>query len=1428
MFRATETQLGIFLDWSANRRSLRYNVTGYCRLPVGIDDARLERAARETMAAHGVFRTRFAVQDGAVMQDFDGTAEIPFVRVTLADEAAVRAHVVASARPFDLLGGELIRFQLVTTVEAKYLTFDISHAIYDGTTHRILFDEISRRYEGEGEGVGGGVGVGEGATYADFAADEARSFETARYAEAAADHKARFAGVTATAPDDPFVPAGGVAAQGDRLTARATVDRTLVDDACRALDVTPNLFFMGVFARVLSAFSNERRVTFTTVNHGRRDAAFRRTFGACVKMVPVLGELKGDQPLADYLRSFKLHRAGVYPFTHAVRDLGLQQGFSFLYQVGTVESALTIGGERYPLTVMTAGGDSEMPALLLTADGEGGAAHYVASLSCVPGRYSQAFLDAFCALFVSTARNFAARPAACLGEIPTLAPDEIGALTALARGEDLAYDATKTFAALVAERAAEASGRTAVVDADSSLTYAELETRANAVAGELVANGVAPGSFVGLMLPRRNSFIVSLLGVQKCGAGYVPIDPDYPPDRIAYMLADSEANVLVTTRALFAGRTLDFKGKVVFYEDFEAGRSGIAPYQPSPSPSPSSPAYMIYTSGSTGRPKGVVVSQRAVRHLCAWFAADFELSPVSRVATHPSFSFDASVIDIFPALASGAELHIYSEEVRKNLPAIRDYIVAHGITGGTMSTQIGRTLLEVYPDLPLRYLMLGGEKLLPTGKTVARVANGYGPTEFCVCSSYQIVDPAAKGDIPIGRAVPGTSSFVLDRYGQLLPQGFAGELCLAGPQIADGYWHNPEKTAAAFVPNLVQVSSPSPREDDNSLLYRTGDRARYNDAGLLEYLGRIDGQVKLRGFRIEIGEVEHAAASFPGVTSVAAAVRDVAGESHLVLYYAAEAPVDETALRTRMAASLAAYMVPDYFVRLDALPLTPNGKINRAALDGALGDRPLPTSPSTYTEPRAGAEAEIAAAYAETLGRERFSATADFFLSGGTSLLGIKAVVALQKRGLDVQYGDLFKYKTPRDLAAFLSSTSASTSPSATFDYGAYDYAKIDALLAATGGDLFDGFATHPLGTVLLTGATGYLGIHVLRELLQKTSEKIVALVRRKGTATAERRLDSQYVYYFGERLSPALRERIVFVEGEITDPKLLAGRSGIAPYPIQTVINCAAVVKHFVADDAMDRVNVGGVENLIRWCAAARARLVHISTYSVGGTVGVASTACLTERALFVGQDSDNDYVRTKFLAERAVLAAVAEGRIRAKVMRLGNLMGRESDGEFQMNVGSNAFVNALKSYKAIGAFPLEELATRIEMSPIDRVAEAICLLATTPDEMVVFHPFNAYALDMGAVLSALVRRGYAVSWVSRADFAAHVESIRNDAERARELQGVLHYARRHLADQKMTPVDNAWTTTVLYRLGFHWKPAEDRYLANFFDMLDGLAVFG
>ena len=1398
----TENQRGIYADWMRNPETTQYNIPAAFRF-AGLDAAKLASAAEKAIAAHPALLGRFVEKDGEIVQARRDDFRIA-VPVKATDAEPDEAFLGSEMKPFAPDADVLCRATVYQSKASSTLFLDVHHTVFDGFSVGVFLGDLLKALKGEDP-------VPEAFTAFDAALDERDYLESESVDE---DDKwfARYLeDVESTKVETSASGADGRPGEAGRVKAR--VASAEIASRAREIGVTASDWFLTAFTELLKRVGREEKVSVNFVTAGRTNSDVAETVGMFVKTLPVRG-IAGAETFADAAR--KMHASVTdlidrerASFVRLSEKLGVRPEILFAFEGGIFElpEGCTLlspetGFAKAPLSVIVTPGKDDFELVF----------EYDRSL------YAERDMSMLLGMFAQLAQG-ACGKGRLLKEIPLLSDEEQAKVLAVSKGDALAYDATKTFVNLLNANVIARPFATAVVDAESSVTYGELGARSDALAAKLLELGVKPGGFVGLMLPRRLSFAVSLVAVQKCGCGYVPMDAEYPADRLAYMLENSEAAALVTTRELFEGRKIEFGGRVVFFEDeVEGRRSKVEQGKSLNLAKPETPAYMIYTSGSTGKPKGVVIPHRALRHMVAWAVESFGLRPGSKVVTHPSFSFDASVIDVFPTLAAGGELHVYGEEIRKDLPGMRYYIVKNGIEGGTMSTQIGMTLLDTYPDLPLRYMIVGGEKLMPISKTDVKIVNGYGPTEFTVCSSYQVVDQAAEGDIPIGRAVPGTSSLVVDRYGHLLPQGFAGELALAGPQIADGYWKLKEKTAAVFV------------EGSSGRMYRTGDLARYNDEGLLEYMGRLDFQVKLRGFRIEIGEIEHKAASFEGVKGVAAEVRDVAGAKHLVLYYGSERPLDEAALKAHLASSLTDYMVPDYFVRMDPMPLTPNGKINRKKLPSPSGEA---AAKAEYVEPANETERKIATAYGEILKVGKFGALDDFFASGGTSLVGIKAVVALQKAGLDVQYGDLFKYKTPRALACFLDpslrSSASAVQPSTSdlrpsFDYGDYDYAAIDKLLMATPTDLFGGFRRHSLGDVLLCGATGYLGIHVLRHLLESTDATVYALVRPKRGASPERRVNAQYVYYFGERVPKRFRERLAFVEGDITDGDLGAKLSSLT---IGTVVNCAALVKHYVADDLMDRINVGGVENLVALCSASGARLVHISTYSVGGLIRSDSAAVLDERHLYIGQDSDNDYVRTKFLAERAVLAAVAAGRLKGKVMRLGNLMGREADGEFQMNVGANAFVNSLKSYRALGAYPLDNLAGKIEMSPIDRVAEAVCLLATTPDAMCVFHPYNCYPLDMGAVIGAMNRRGFNVDCVSKEDFAASVDAMRNDPSRAAELQGVLHYAMHLLKGQRVAPAPNDWTTTVLYRLGFRWKPAEDGYLGRFFEMLDGLAVF-
>ena len=705
--------------------------------------------------------------------------------------------------------------------------------------------------------------------------------------------------------------------------------------------------------------------------------------------------------------------------------------------------------------------------------------------------------------------------------------------------------------------------------------------------------------------------------------------------------------------------------------------------------------------------------------------------------------------------------------------------------------------------------------------------NGYGPTECTIfTTTYELHE--YEQHIPIGKPLDNLQLFIMDTNGQRLPLGATGELWVSGPQVSRGYLNLPEKTAETFV------------EWNGKRCYRTGDIVRYLPDGNIQFVGRRDGQVKIRGFRIELKEVEAVIRQFEGIKDATVQAFDYPnGGKFIAAYIVSDQQIDVQALNAFIRERKPPYMVPAATMQIDVIPLNQNQKVNKRALPAPK----IQADDHDYVAPANDTEKLFADIFASVLSLDKVGATDNFFELGGTSLMVTRVIIEADKAGKHIAYADLFNHTTPRELAQLVNGEGANgeraNDETPDREITEFDYSAINELLQANRLETFKAGERQELGNVLLTGATGYLGIHVLKELIDSDAKTITCLVRGKSTEDAERRVRNLLFYYFSRRFDDLFGTRIFVVQGDVTSDFQSAITNHQSPITINTVFNCAANVKHFSKGTDIEDVNIGGAQRCVDFCLATGAALVHVSTTSTGGVwIGNQQSAItnhqspivpvLTERNIWFGQYLGNQYMHSKFLADRLILNAVATKGLRAKIMRVGNLAARSYDGEFQVNFSTNSYMGRIKIFNMLGCCPFDQYDNPTEFSPINETARAIVLLATTPKECTVFQPYNTHTRLLGNVLQVLDKLGTKMQFVEPEDFGMAIQQAALDPNKAPLLTTMLAY--RNIAHGQPTQIvdrNNAYTSQVLLRLGFQWTEPDNEYIGRMLTAISQLGFF-
>ncbi|WP_243110268.1 amino acid adenylation domain-containing protein [Ruminococcus sp. AM42-11] len=1386
----TNTQEGIFIECTANMGSTIYNIPYLLKLDKKVDLDKLAEAIDSTVAAHPYLKTRLFMSDeGEVLQKRNDA----FTYKTQIINGMNRETLV---RPYMLFNEQLFRFEIHRTCDGNYLFLDIHHIVADGTSLGIILNDINRAYSGEK------LEVEEYTSY-DLALDNRDALASDAYKNAENYYKSVFENAGGSIN---FYPDKSGAAPTAEMYHRETSEFSVQDVKafCKKHGITENVFFISAFGITLGKYNFRKDAVFTTIYHGRNDSRLSDTVGMLVKTLPVYCDFSGST--ADCLNAVQQQLINsmnndIYPFSQISHEFNIKADAMVIYQ-GDNFAFDNIGGEYAQEEPVQLNAAKAPVSISISIERN----KFVFEIEYRGDMYNEETIKYLADNLETTADGILREyePA----DIRLMFEEET-------KMEDDPSHAGKTFVDLFREAVAKYPDRPAVKDGMGELTYKELDHMSDYVAQKLTENGFGREKVAGILCGRTKEYAVAYIGVMKAGGAYVPLDPEYPQSRIEYMLKDSEAeNLLVIDR--YRSLVGFYDQNVISLDDVAAESKDFALSVELTAPKAENLAYMIYTSGSTGKPKGVMLEQRNLLNLIEYILMTRKLTPDDIVAEFASFCFDASVIDLFAPLTAGAVLYILPESIRKDAVAVGKFIKEEKITTATFPTQMGELVAELLDDAPsLKFVTLGGEKFKYYRDRTYQMINGYGPTENTVSSTEFWVDKQYD-NIPIGKSQRNIRSYIVDENMKRLPVGASGELCHAGRQIARGYHNLPEKTASVFVENPFSVC------DEDKRLYRTGDMVRMKGDGNIEYIGRIDSQVKIRGYRIELGEIEGALLKHDKVKNAAVIVIEKGGNKYITAYYTGEI-IPEDELKLFLNPLIPDYMMPSFFVHLEKMPVTPGGKIDKKAL-------PVPevttTASTAYVEPVTAVQIKLCEIFEKALGIEKVGIEDNFFELGGSSLTASKVAVMCLSKNISIVYADIFKYPTIRELSAIVDNSEAFENPQSENEFSSYNYNRIQSVISGNVEENVNQVTKEEIGDIMITGATGFLGIHVLKAYLDNYDGKVYCLVRKGKYESMEKRMMHMLMYYFDNPCQELFGERIICVDGDITSKEQV---EKFADYKFNTIINCAACVKHFAAGDVLEKINVHGVENLIEFCKNSGRRLIQISTVSVAGegSDGVPPMSrVFNENDLYIGQNITNEYIRTKFLAERAVLEAVSSG-LDGKVIRVGNLMSRNSDGEFQINFITNGFLRSLRGYEAVGKFPIGAMHEVTEFSPIDSTALAVLRLVQTDRRFTVFHACNSHHIYMADLIYAMRSHGFDIDIVSDEEFEAAVKEFAKNSDDSDVVSGLIAYTAHNENEIYTLDYSNRFTAQVLYRLDYKWPVTDDRYLESAIEALDRLAFF-
>lgn len=1377
----------------------------------------LSQAINKEIELQAGLRLQFCEIDGKPAQYVaDYTyQDIPVRVFNTKEDYAVFANDFAR-QPVKLTGGRMYEFCIVEVEGRSGFIVKASHLISDAWSFSLFAHEITSFYNtlATGEQI-----LENGCSYIDYIETEKQYLESEKYAN---DRKF-WAEKYSAMPEKSIIkysvsPISKLSS--DRFSCRLSeADTKAIDDFCGESGISQAVLFESAIMAYLARINEENTsVTIGIPVLNRSTKKEKSTVGMYISTMPLTVPVSRQMTAAELCEEItsahrEIFRHQKYPYQNILQMIREKYNFSgSLFDVMvSYQNAKT---EASGKTEWYSNGYSETP-LELHIDNRDSTSRYTVTVDYQTELFSSpAEIKLLVNRIVGIIRQVISAPDTTVEQLDILTESEKQKVVYDFNNTAVDYPRDKCVHELFSEQAAKTPDKVALIFEDKQFTYKQLDEMSNSLAHYLREKGVKPNDVVPIIAKRSWHIIVAMLGILKAGGAYMPVDPNYPQERIQYMTRETNSSFALTNCHNY---------NFIFNIELSNFNYSYNCHSIDNCNAPSDLFALYFTSGSTGQPKGTKLCHQGAVNFA--YANNALYSNCDSIICLSIYVFDAFFLDTICPLIRAKRCHLSNEKEQFSGIGFSHIISKNPNCNMFVTPTKFLQLVQDCNDISfiknIKGLCVGGEvfpqELYERVKQVnhsIKLYNVYGPTETTMWVTEHYISNV--NNIAIGKPLANTQIYILDKNRKPLPTGVAGELCISGDGVGKGYLNRPELTAEKFIPNPFI---------EGKTMYCTGDLARWREDGEIEYLGRIDTQVKIRGLRIELGEIESVMSSFDGIHMTAATdKRDENGRQYLVGYYTADSDIDEKALRRHLSAKLPKYMVPNYFVHLDEMPMTASGKTDRKNL-------PLPeftASNEEYVAPETDFEKRLCNVLCEMFSVEKAGVTDDFFNDlGGDSLKAIEYVAKAHTIGVEFALQEVFDYPTVRSLCSHMEKGSEKI-----IRYTAGDFEKFNSILGRNVIDESFVPVKKELGNVLLTGATGFLGAHILDSLMQNETGKIYCLVRSNSPDDRRGRWPQMLQYYFGNKYDGELGKRIIPVVGDITRD----GLSDNAPTDVQTVIHTAATVKHYGSYDYLRNVNVCGTKNVLNYAKRFGAKIVYISTLSVSGSNFTSelptdrdmSSKVFDETKLYIEQPLQNVYARSKFEAECLAVEALFNG-LNGVIIRVGNLSNRTHDFRFQPNYFENAFLNRLRAFLDIKMIPSYLYSFPVEFSPIDQTADGVVRIAQYADDQCVFHLNSNRPIYFDRLVEVLNQLGYRMDVVSGEKFNRTLQNLAKNSKTEyiyEAFQNDMDENGQLVYDSNIR-IKNDFTDWFMKKVGFEWAQIDFDYIKGYLEYFRNLGYF-